>query len=303
MKNQWGPLSSKIKDVYDDLPPQLQAAARFVLTRPQDVALLSMREQARRCGVQPATMLRLANRLGFDSYETVRTFYANALRREGLGLAGKSSARAAGSNREGTLTLAAQVVEAANANVSALLDPSRLSTLEAMAQRLATAEHVYCLGLRGCYAPMWHFHYMMSLLARPATLLDAAAWTGFDPIRKATKEDVLLVASVDPYTRFSIRVAHHFKHLGIRVLALTDSEASPLALFSDSVFLVNTESPSFYHDVSSIFVACAALASLVAAHDPNATAQSLRATEEHLLALDLHVPTAPKKSKRAKAGK
>ena len=67
-----GPLNASIVEAFDILPPQLQTAARYMLDRPDDVALLSMREQARRAGVPAATMTRLAKRLGLEGYDQVR---------------------------------------------------------------------------------------------------------------------------------------------------------------------------------------------------------------------------------------
>src|SRR4051794_25052681 len=75
-----GPLTAKIIDAFETMPAQLQTAARYILDRPSDVALLSMREQARRAGVQPATMTRLAKRLGLEGYDMVRDLYAQAIR-------------------------------------------------------------------------------------------------------------------------------------------------------------------------------------------------------------------------------
>src|SRR3977135_4307932 len=84
-----GPLTEQIIKAFDHMPAQLQAGARYVLDRPRDVALLSMREQARQAGVQPATMTRLAKRLGMDGYDDVRELYAAAVREGDLGFAGK----------------------------------------------------------------------------------------------------------------------------------------------------------------------------------------------------------------------
>src|ERR1700684_830891 len=85
-----GPLTERIIRTFDDMPEQLQAGARYAVDRPRDVALLSMREQARQAGVQPATMTRLAKRLGMDGYEGVRELYAAAVRDGGLGFAGEA---------------------------------------------------------------------------------------------------------------------------------------------------------------------------------------------------------------------
>ncbi|MFM9709770.1 MurR/RpiR family transcriptional regulator, partial [Streptomyces galilaeus] len=66
--------------LFDDLPQQLQAAARWVLDHPADVALLSMRDQARRAGVPPVTLTRLAKRLGFAGFDEMKALYAQSMR-------------------------------------------------------------------------------------------------------------------------------------------------------------------------------------------------------------------------------
>jgi DNA-binding MurR/RpiR family transcriptional regulator len=47
--------------VFDRMPKQLQAAARWALDHPQDVALLTVREQAKRAGVVPAAPRRCSH--------------------------------------------------------------------------------------------------------------------------------------------------------------------------------------------------------------------------------------------------
>src|SRR5260370_17737757 len=87
-----GPLTRPIVEAFDALSPQLQTAARYMLDRPDDVALLSMREQARRAGVPPATMTPLAKRLALDGYDSSRELYAGAARAGTPGSAGKAGA-------------------------------------------------------------------------------------------------------------------------------------------------------------------------------------------------------------------
>src|SRR5438552_14344607 len=101
-----GPLADQIIKTFDTMSGQLQAAARYVLERPRDVALLSMREQARQAGVQPATMTRFAQRLGLDGYEVVRALHAEAIRTGGLGFAGKAGTQVASQKLRGDRALA-----------------------------------------------------------------------------------------------------------------------------------------------------------------------------------------------------
>ncbi|TIV11494.1 MAG: MurR/RpiR family transcriptional regulator, partial [Mesorhizobium sp.] len=70
---------------FENMPPQLRVAARFVLDHPKDVALMSMREQAHQAGVSHSTMMRLARWLGLEGYEDMRSLYARALRETGAG--------------------------------------------------------------------------------------------------------------------------------------------------------------------------------------------------------------------------
>ena len=72
--------NSRLKAGFEDLSPQLKEAARWVIDHPTDVALLSMREQARRAGIAPATLTRLAQRLGLRGYDGVRKLFADAVR-------------------------------------------------------------------------------------------------------------------------------------------------------------------------------------------------------------------------------
>src|SRR5947209_11455665 len=106
-----GPLADRIIKAFDTMSGQLQAGARYVLERPRDVALLSMREQARHAGVQPATMTRLAKHLGMDGYDEVRELYAAAVRESGLGFARKAGVQVASQKLRGDKALAAEMLQ------------------------------------------------------------------------------------------------------------------------------------------------------------------------------------------------
>src|SRR5438093_12339017 len=79
-----------LKSGFEGLSRQLQEAARWVIDHPDDVALLSTREQARRAGVTPATMTRLAQRLGLAGYDGIRALYAEAVRQRPEGYRGRA---------------------------------------------------------------------------------------------------------------------------------------------------------------------------------------------------------------------
>ena len=285
-----GPLNASIVEAFDILPPQLQTAARYMLDRPDDVALLSMREQARRAGVPPATMTRLAKRLGLDGYDSVRELYAGAVRDGTLGFAGKAGVQVEAQKLLGERALAAEIARTLSRQIAALAEPAALDGLAEAATRLHGARRVYCLGLRSCHAAAWHFHYMLSLLGDKTVMLDDAGGAGLDAIRDAGPDDVLLAASVEPYARATIEGARYAAGCGVPVVALTDSQLSPLAQIAANAIFVATESPSFFHTMTPLLAVAEILAALVAGRDGAKALAALERTEAQLSAFGVHLP-------------
>ena len=137
-----GPLAAQIVKAFEALGPQLQAAARFVLDQPNDVALLSMREQARRAGVQPHTMTRLAQRLGLSGYDAVRALYAGAVREGALGFAGKAGAQVESQSAKGEHAFAAEIAASIHGQIGQLQQPQALDRMVAAADILAAAGRI-----------------------------------------------------------------------------------------------------------------------------------------------------------------
>jgi DNA-binding MurR/RpiR family transcriptional regulator len=282
------PLTEQILASFDEMPGQLQSAARYVLDRPSEVALLSMREQARQAGVPPATMTRLAKRLGLDGYETVRGLYADAVRKTTAGFARKADVQVAKQEARGDTALAADMLASLARHVAMLAEPARLDQLVAASHRLADAERIFCLGLRACYPIAWHLHYVLSMLGERTVLLDAPGSVGSDPIRAAGRRDCLLAVSIEPYTRATVETATYAAGQKVPIVALTDSRLSPLAPLADELLLIPTDSPSFFHALTPAFLVTEIIAALIAGRGGQASLKALRRTEAQLSAFDTH---------------
>lgn len=284
-----GPLSEQIATMFAGLSAQLQVAARYVLDHPRDVALLSMREQARRAGVQPATMTRFAKHLGMEGYEDIRRTYAAAIRAGDFGFAGKAGVQAMHQKLKGDKALAAEMIKSLGDQIAELADLETLKRLSDAARLLSSARRVYCLGLRSSHSIAWHVHYIMSLIGKDSILLEGIAGVGTDPIFRATDEDVLLVVSVLPYTRMTVEMAEYAASRGVPIVAITDSEVAPLAQIARHVIFVPTESPSFFHSMSPAFVMAEILSALVAGRGSDAVLDHLRKMDEQLAAFNVHL--------------
>jgi DNA-binding MurR/RpiR family transcriptional regulator len=290
--------NGRLRAGYERLSPQLREAARWVIDHPDDVALLSTREQAKRAGVTAATLTRLAQRLGLSGYDNVRKIYADAVRRRPDSYRGRAEELLTRRDREGDAALAQDIFASISQHLQNLSTPGAVEQLAAAADTIAKADRVFCLGLRSAFSVAYIFHYVRSLFGSNSVLVDGSGASGIDVLRSIKRGDVLLAISVRRYVRHTVDAVKYAQARGARIVAITDSELSPLAPQADHMIIVQTETPSFFHTMAPAFAAVECLAALVAArHGPKALA-TLEASENQLAAFGTYV--MPKKGRQRK---
>jgi len=276
--------NSRLKAGFKDLSPQLKEAARWVIDHPADVALLSMREQARRAGIAPATLTRLAKRLGLRGYDGVRKLHADAVRQRPDSYRGRAEELLVRRDSEGDSALVQDIFASLTQHLQNISSPDSIDRFTAAADMIASADRVFCLGQRSSFSVAYIFHYVRSLFGSNSVLVDGSGGSGIDALRAIGKGDVLLAISVNRYVRHTIDAAKFARDRGARVVALTDSEMSPLVALADEAILVRTETPSFFHTMTPAFAAVECLAALVAARRGRETLAALDESERQLAA-------------------
>ncbi|MER9026432.1 MurR/RpiR family transcriptional regulator [Mesorhizobium sp. M0815] len=290
---QKGPLHARIIERFDDMSEQLQRAARHILEQPQEVALVSMRELARNAGVQPSTMTRLAKFLGYSGYDDFRGEHADVIRISADGFAARALQR-----DEGGMTgegLAHRMLQSLSTQITRVCEPDTLSRLGMMADRLGKARRIYVLGLRSCHSVAWHFHYVMTLLGEKTVHLDGPAGTSGDALIRASAEDVLLAISINPYSLQTLELAEVACEKGVGIVAITDSEVSPLVTIAELVVLVSTESQSFFHTLTPALAVSEVLCGLLAARDRIVSLEELKRADRHLSAMNTYATSIPRR--------
>lgn len=304
-----GPLREQLLEVYNTLPAQLRAAAHWVIDHGKQVALLSMRDQARRAGVPPSTMTRLAQRLGFSGYDDVRALYADWLLRKGGGFQEKASVLRERRKKIGEEALASDLIEAASARVTELMRDKGPEQLAEVARLMLTARRCYVFGQRAGYSIAFQLAYICSLAGCDVQLLDEAGGLCLDVLRDADASDLLIAISVHPYTRTTVKAADYANRRGMKIVCITDSVVSPLTRHASATVIVGIESPSFFHTMSAAFVAVETIAALVASGLGQKAGLALARSEAHFDALDtyvlpstIHRPSSPEVRRRSESG-
>lgn len=223
-------LLATLQEKLEQLPPELQRAAHWVVAHPAEVGLWSMRRQAQALGVAPATMLRLARAVGYASYEDFRQPFQQALVGHGQpGLRDRAAAlqAAAGDPAEPGPDVLTDYQVQAMSSVCTLNPPA---AFDAAVQTLLEARQVGFLGTRSAFGIAFQMRYAYQLVRRNSVLIDGLGGAPAEQTDNLGPEDALIVISQAPYPTATVQLARQAAQRGVALVALTDDPLSPLAV-------------------------------------------------------------------------
>jgi DNA-binding MurR/RpiR family transcriptional regulator len=267
----------RINAEFDALPRELKRAARWVTDNPADVCVLSMREQARRADVVPPTLARLARAVGFASYAALRDDFRGHLR-WGAGdfSARAESMQAVRRTSRHYLDDLGRLQETDIASLTLLNDPA---LFQRTARLLLKSRTTAFLGFRSCHSVALHAHYLYSMLTGRGALLQDAYGTLHESVAGLEPRSVLLAIGLSPYSRQTVDAVRSAQARGVTVVALTDSELSPLARGATLRLLFEATSSSFFHSLVAAHALVERLMAEVAARGGKPVVRRLRERE------------------------
>ena len=236
-------LSTAIDERYEQLSGELKRAAKWVRSHPAALGLQSLRQSAYAAGVSPATMSRLARALDFESFEAMRRPTKEAIAQSiGEDLRSSDAPTAAGE-----MSMFSELNQFQMDNLTSVYERNSAAAYAAAADQILKANKVLFLGLRSAFSMAYHLHYTCDWLRdNTAVAADAGgAWP--EKVLSLGNQDLLVVVSQAPYTRIVVENAQTAAARGVPVLAITDSELSPLAGLATVSLFFRSSSSSFFH--------------------------------------------------------
>lgn len=240
-------LIQRLQSDFVSMSPQFQLGARYVLDHPEDIPLLSMREVAVRAQVQPATLVRLAQSLGYLGWAGFKQVFVSALQQAPKRYAEQAKEVIKSRNPKGMIE---KTVAAQSLNLHALVDLNADRFPEAI-ELIVKAKRVFVAGFRASYAAAFSFHYLYRLFRPSVIMLRSDAGSLELELRTLKPGDVVVLIAFAPYSHEVVRVYEAARAAHTKVLAICDSLAAPIALEADQTLLFNTDVPSFFPSSSA----------------------------------------------------
>jgi DNA-binding MurR/RpiR family transcriptional regulator len=287
-QRNYAELMEQIKLGYPDLTPQFQAGAKYLLDHPDDIAVSSMRAIARSANVQSSTLVRLAQHLGFQGWPELREIFVDRVRSVPEGYAKKAESIAR-SKSPGDLI--SEVFNSQRLNLDATQVKSQ-SALVAAAKLLKSVRQVHVAGFRASYPMAFSFQYLYRLFRPSVHLINAHAGTLEMGLRAIGKDDGVVVISFSPYSAEALAVAEMARKIDCKIIAITDSDAAPIALGADESIVIAVESPSFFPSIVAGIAAIESLVELLVSMGGNAAVKQIELAEKQLFEDGAYVSSA-----------
>jgi DNA-binding MurR/RpiR family transcriptional regulator len=261
------------------LSRRLQQVAQYLLNNPEDAAIFTIVEIARRAGVPPSAITRFAKELGFDGFAGLQALFKQRLLGPRMSYAERLQAvtrevatpHEPGNPRD-PHQVAETFIQAAFDTLLRLREDLADAALTPFVDALQKAKAVHIAAARGAFGVGSYTYYGLSRIGKRAFLVDNLGAMRAEQLAAVEPQDALLVITFDDYTPETVELARSAHAAGRTVLAITDNELSPVAPLARHVLYVKEGRLGHFRSQVPAMVLCQTLVMSLGYRNPEAAA-------------------------------
>ena len=259
------------------LTPSQARVAEYVLREPDEVVFLSAVELSRRLGLSDATIIRLAQALGFSGFSEFKNHLRSKLMAR---LDTVSRLKQSATRIRSVADVLPNVCRADLSNLKTLAETISLDTFCRVVEELHGRDRIHIIGLRSAHTLAVFLTSAMRYLGREVHLVVPGAGDIWADLGRPDADSLLVAMSFPRYTSLTVEVTEYFREAGAAIISLTDSSQSPIAQLADYAlfcpYRIESHMESFVAPLSLLN----ALVSGVAFLDGEKSISGLRRMEE-----------------------
>lgn len=235
-------LITKIQSELPGFSKGQKQIARFILEHYDKAAFMIASRLGVTVGVSESTVVRFATELGYDGYPHLQRALQEMIRNK---LTSVQRMEVAG-DRMGGRDVLQTVLHADTDMIRVTLDEIDRDAFQGAVDALMGAKRIYILGVRSSSALASFLGFYFNLLFENVTLVHTNSVSEiFEQVLRVGPGDVLFGISFPRYSKRTLSAMKYARDRGARVIALTDSQLSPLARVADHVLLARSDMASF----------------------------------------------------------
>ena len=229
---------ARMKQQYSAFSKSQRRIADYILTHYAQAANMTASKLADTVSVSESTVVRFATGLGYLGYPEFIDALLEYSRSESSMLKRMESLSLTLENQD----VLSKVVQSDIENLKTSLHKIDRNEFDSAVDALLQAKNIYIIGFRSsaCLASFLSF-YCNLLFSNVRLIQTNSVSEMFEQILRIEKGDVVFGISFPRYSRRTVKAMEFAKSRGATIIALTDSEKSPIAPFSDCLMTAKSE--------------------------------------------------------------
>ena len=235
-------LFTLISEKISDFSKGHKAIAGYILDHYDKAAYMTAQELGKTVGVSESTVVRFASMLGFEGFPALHSALQELMRNK---LTAVQRIEVTSERLSGADVLT-QVLTSDIEKIRMTLEETSKQAFTQAVQAITRCETVYILGARSA-EPLASFlnYYLSRMFPQVKQVRTTTTSELFEQVMRIDEHDVMIGISFPRYSRQTVKVLDFAKQQGAHVIALTDSEQSPLAPFADDLLIARSDMNSF----------------------------------------------------------
>ena len=216
--------------------------AAYILESYDKAAFLTASKLGKKVNVSESTVVRFAAELGFDGYPDMQRSLQKMIRNRLT-----SVQRIEVTNdRIGDQDLVSMVLQSDIEKIRMTLEELDRGSFDGAVDAIVGARKIYLIGVRSAAALTTFLHFYLNLIFDNVVLVTANTGSElFESLLRVGEEDVVLGISFPRYSSRTVQAMSFARDRGATTIAITDSEASPLASASKYTLTARSDMASF----------------------------------------------------------
>ena len=216
--------------------------ARFILESYDKAAFMTASKLGKTVNVSESTVVRFAAELGYDGYPSMQKALQEMIRNKLTSIQRIEVAN----DRIGNQDILSMVMQSDIEKIRMTLEETDRASFRQAVDAILSAHRIYILGVRSAAALADFLVFYFNLIFDNIVLVHTTSASEiFEQLLRVGPEDVVIGISFPRYSSRTVKAMRFAKDRGANVIALTDSEASPLAEAATETLLAKSDMASF----------------------------------------------------------
>lgn len=231
-----------IEENFADFSKGQKCIAEFIKNHYDKAAYMTAAKLGQEVGVSESTVVRFVMELGFEGYPSFQKSMRELIRAKLTAVQRVEVTN----NLIGEGDVLEKVLCSDIDKIKRTLEGIDREAFYAAVKNINDAKNLYILGMRASSYLTGMFNYSLRMLSDNVRLIQTTSGSEtFEQMMNIGEGDVLFAVSFPRYSQSIIKGVEFAKRAGADVIALTDSESSPIAEHADQLLVAQSDMASF----------------------------------------------------------